>query len=665
MTGAAEAPPQQQSWLESDSLTDNARAAIQQESASIRDQDKISTDDTLTQPRTGSLRSKSGTATLVASRLLALVFLGWAAFYLLTTLCAIANFAWRQPMFDQWLQYKVLLTVPFPRNAFQLANGHRPVVPNLIRLAEIHWFDANQLLQIFLGTSFAFLTATITAVTVGRDRELPVLARAAGVLLAMLGVFWLSNARMLLHGNESLHAYLVTLMVVCAGLCTWQARHRNSLRWIGIACVACVVATFSFGPGIASFVAVIVLMLLLRTPARWLLMPAGVLVACLILYVFVLPGDQGVRGMLGLNPLTSAKFAVQWLSSPWVNGWLGLADPPLQEWLPPNVRLHAPGPLLLASANGLTRATGVSWQSLSIVFGVAGVIACLARIAALALRRTALSQIQALAVTLCAFAMATAAVIGVGRLNYLLINPGQVYADRYLLWPCIFWTGLALLLLVDAGRRKNFPVIASGLLFVLALPLLMLPTQRAGAGWGATVYRQAQQAGASARSGVFDAKTFPDDPSANHAEVLEALALLKQGRLAMFAEPGWRLVGTQWKGTFRNSNAFGLTAHLLETFRDSQSGLKAAHFEGAVSFGIAPLRKQGRLVVLDETNTIVGLVEFSYIGPGAEPLRMDLPRKRAFDGYIRNYDASKIYRLAVIDTVDGTATVLATFAPAP
>ena len=612
-----------------------------------------------------SLVTITRTASTIASRTLALAFLVWAAFYLFTAVCAIANFGWRQPMFDQWQMYKTFLTLPFPRNVFQSANGHRPIVPNLIRLAEIHWFAANQLLQISIGTICAVLTTGITAVVVWRDRALPVVARAAGVLLAMLGVFWLANARMLLHGNESLHAYLVTLMVVCAGLCTWQAHHKNSARWLGLACIACVVATFSFGPGIASFAAVIVLMPLLRMPGRWLLIPAGILATCLILYVFVLPDDQGVRNMLDLQPLASARTAAQWLSSPWANAWLGLADPPLQQWLPTSMQQIELGRLLSASANGLERATGIAWPSFSIFFGAAGIVVFLARIATLYLRHTSLTQTQTLAISLCVFALATAVVIGIGRLDYLQEHPTQVYADRYLLWPCLFWSGLALLLLVDASQLKNRFVAMTGLIFMIALPVIMLPTQRVWAGWGAAVYQQAQQIAASARSGVFDADLFADDPEVSHADKLQALSLLKQNHLAMFADPSWRLVGTQSKEAFRRSNAFGLTAHLLNTFRDIQTGLPAARFEGVVSYGIATLQRRGQLAVLDGDNTVVGVAEFSFINSSARSLRIDVPRKRGFDGYIRNYDAGKTYRLALLDATSGSATLLTTLATTP
>jgi len=140
--------------------------------------------------------------------IVAAFFLAAGFYFAATTLCAIINFAWRQPMFDQYRSYATFLSLPFPQNILQSDNGHHPVIPNLFRLAEIHWFATNQLLQISVGTCCAFLSATIISVSVWRTRNLPLVARAAGVMLAVLGLLWLANARMLLHGNESLDVYL-------------------------------------------------------------------------------------------------------------------------------------------------------------------------------------------------------------------------------------------------------------------------------------------------------------------------------------------------------------------------------------------------------------------------------------------------------------------------
>ena len=86
----------------------------------------------------------------------------------LTTLCAIVNFGFRQPMWDQWREYETFLGLPFPQNVIQLANGHRPILPNLVRVAEIHWFAANQLLQLSVGAACAF-EASYAATIDGRS----------------------------------------------------------------------------------------------------------------------------------------------------------------------------------------------------------------------------------------------------------------------------------------------------------------------------------------------------------------------------------------------------------------------------------------------------------------------------------------------------------------
>ncbi len=152
-----------------------------------------------------------------------------AAIYLLTSLATIWNFAWPQPAFDQWRLYAIYLTQPFPQNVLQLENGHRPIIPALLRVAEIESLHANQYLQIVLGVGCALIAAGLLAWLVWRERGLPLPLRAAGVMLATVAVLWLGNARMPLHCNELVHAYLLTLSVVLGTLCMWRARQTDQL----------------------------------------------------------------------------------------------------------------------------------------------------------------------------------------------------------------------------------------------------------------------------------------------------------------------------------------------------------------------------------------------------------------------------------------------------
>lgn len=148
-------------------------------------------------------------------------FLLFALYYALTALTRIYGFAWPQPTMDQFRLYAWYLELPLPDSILQRENGHRPVIPGLIRVLEIHTLAANQNLQIAFGAFCAAATAGLMAGVAWRERSLTLPMRAAAFALAIIAVFWMANARMLLHGNELVHAYLLTLNVVPGALAVW------------------------------------------------------------------------------------------------------------------------------------------------------------------------------------------------------------------------------------------------------------------------------------------------------------------------------------------------------------------------------------------------------------------------------------------------------------
>ncbi|TLY52776.1 MAG: hypothetical protein E6K53_03060 [Gammaproteobacteria bacterium] len=470
---------------------------------------------------------------------------------------------------------------------------------------------------------------------------------------------------MLFHSYESVHVYLLTLSVAIAGLCTFEAARRHSILWLAYACVACTVAMFCFGSGVATFPAVMILAFALRLPWRWFALPLCTLAFCLFLYLYALPGDQGVRAMLALRPIDSAFVAVDWLSSPWVRGWLGFADPPLDPSTISGLPYQHFGAQLQASANWMERVSGASWPVLARALGFIGVCAFLIGFARLAFRRHAqLTRLQALASMLCLFALATATVISIGRLDYFNTYPDQVYADRYLVWPSLFWTGLVMLLLSQTHSSLERKLAGACLCACMLLPVALLPTQEASAVWGSIVYRNAQQISAASRTGVFDPAIFPDGDDARREDVLRTLALLKQQRMAMFANPSFEQIGHVWAGSLVRSDRFTVDAHLHDLFDDAQTGTRAAHFEGIVATGAGQIQHSGELAVFDSDNRIVGLSEFSYISPPAA-LIMRTPRKRGFDGYIRDYRPDARYRLVLLPRSGTQAIELCDVGPVP
>lgn len=584
-----------------------------------------------------------------------------AAVYLLTSLAAAWNFAWPQPAFDQWRLYAIYLTQPFPQSVLQLENGHRPIIPALLRVAEIEWLHANQHLQIAFGVGCALLTAGLLAWMAWRERGLPLPLRAAGVMLATVAVLWLGNARMLLHGNELVHAYLLTLSVVLGTLCMWRARQTDRLRWVILGAVCCTVATFCFGPGIATFPALAVLALALRLRARSFLVLGVGLLGCLLLYVFVLPGNGSVREMLEFRLLDSLTTTARWLASPWVNAWLGFADPPLLPWMKES--RHLPVRILALSANGLN-SLGLHWRSgMSAAIGFGGLAALGAYTLGRLRRWREPQRSEVVAFGVCLFAAATGVIIGIGRLHYFDQFPGQIFADRYLVWPCLFWFGLAMLGIHAVARRlppRRVPALVTMLLLV---PVMLLVTQGANSAWGAAVYRLNQRSAAAARSDVIDNEVFPDGADADRATVLDVLTLMRERKLAMFAEPGSEWLG-QMLPTPPQANPV-VQVQMLGTsaVADARNGEASAHFEGWVVQGIAALPRAGTLAVLDDHDLVRGFAEFSFIRPDAESLRLDLPSKRGFDGYIRHYGPSERYRLVHVSPAADRAILLGVIPP--
>jgi hypothetical protein len=372
----------------------------------------------------GALRTRLAVAALAA---LASAFVGYG-------LWAIASLGLTELYADQWRQYLPYLELSFPASAFAADNGHRAVVPSLIRLLENAWLDGNQLLQLASGAAFALAAWLVLAGVALRERGLSLPARWLVLALAAIALFWLGNARMLLHGNESTQVYLIIACQV--GAAALLTRAHAGTGAVLSACLLALVATFSFGPGLAVFPAAAIVLVLQR---RWRL--AAVVLAAtaatLLLYL-LLPGGDGVRNSLQIRPLANLHAAATWLTSMWVTLLEPLVDvgagnalpfglyqptrPIAQAWLAafgdPQLQ-HAPFAVL-----GWLGLAGLVWHSWR----------------AWALPSTPRLALVGLG---CAwFALGVAGIVALGRLDYFAAHPGQIFANRYVPWSCLFWFGL-------------------------------------------------------------------------------------------------------------------------------------------------------------------------------------------------------------------------------
>lgn len=265
----------------------------------------------------------------MASWLISLALLAAGAVFLLSGLAAFANFAWPQPMFKPGTRMYPDLFRPFPENVLQALNGHRPILPNLIRVGEMAWLGGDQGLQKAIS-----VTCPNLAGLPGFSHRLAqsgTLAPAAGRMHGRR-----SRQRVLDGQRAHVHARQRRLACLSAGnaaavRCCCGPPRQPHLRHVmdgrshNLRSVS--------GSGIAAFPALILLAWISRVSMQEQAILVGGLLLALILYLGILPGDNEVRSVLSLQPLESMRLAARWLASPLVQAWMGFADPAFHGWM--------------------------------------------------------------------------------------------------------------------------------------------------------------------------------------------------------------------------------------------------------------------------------------------------------------------------------------------
>jgi len=431
--------------------------------------------------------------------------------------CAMLTLAPRVPYADQWRHYAHLLTLPFPANVFEFDNGHAEILPNLLRLLDLFSFGGHETLQILCAAALA-MSATALFMRASRDPGTAPALRAAQLLVIALGVFWLGNLRALTQPGDGVHVYLV-LTCLGAALClTLDVSERDYAKAL-LASAFCVVASFSFGSGIATFVAVLAVLFVQRGPSRVWLIPAAALLAAGIAYAALAGPHGGDQHAI----LPAALTSVRVLGTPFVYVAWPLLDPAAAAAVP-------------APLDGLSIGIASAWTARfgairSAAFpqaavGVAGIIWLLMIL--IRLWRTGhASRATRVGVGLASFGTAAAVLIALARQDYFAIHADQISAPRYVPWSSLFWAGLLLAQLGQPGSRR--------LLFVALLPLLLLPSELGMALLARHVREVAEDTALYAAVGV-----LPESASLGETaveDVRAALPALRGARTAMYAWP--------------------------------------------------------------------------------------------------------------------------------
>jgi len=539
----------------------------------------------------------------------------WAAAgaYALAGLAAMWLVAPRVPYADQWRIYRTLIERPFPAGVVAVDNGHREVLPNLVRLAELDWMHADQRLQIAVAMLCALMAFAGLAIAAARASS-SAAVRAGAALAAALGVFWLGNERALAHANEAVHAYPVLACLVGALLLAARpAPVSQPTRMWGAAALA-IAGTFSFGSGIAIFPATMLVLLLRGAPVRAWLPVACALLLALALYLW--GAFDATVAATRIDPLGNAALVLRWLAAPLVHAVWPLLDPQLAERLREGTLQQ-----LVAAVAGAAAAFGDLRHAggPQAVVGLGGVVGfvVLCRRALRAAPNAAVAQHVALGVA--GFSLAVGAVIALSRAAYFELHPLELQAPRYLVWSSLFWSGMLMACVLRAATPRRAAIVA------LAAAVLIAPSEWWMGKRALHMRAVADDVALGATVGVLARDTETGETVLD--ELSAALPLLARRHAAMYAWPeaGW-IGRTAAPGSVRLLASEGLGARAVDNTLGGDGMLLDARVPDAT---------RSRLLVLDADAKVVGIVQRSGIRSGAD-----------YRGWVRGSHAAAALRVA-------------------
>lgn len=363
------------------------------------------------------------------------------------------------PYADSWRFLTHFLETPFPANVIGADNGHREVLPNAIRVAELHWLDANQWLQVLLGLYMAVLvTVGLLRATRTGDKDL----QAASAATIAIGIFWLGNSRKIAHGSESIHLFMVLLCLVLGvrRLLTDDPNRTWHAGALGL------LATVSFGSGAASFAAFFAVMWLRRDPWQQHL---RVLAFAAVGALLMLLGTTASGSNEEPTFLTHVDHLLRWLGAPFAWVLSPALDPAHAQRLPLAPLRAVLEPVATLAQDSFGPARMHRWPGA--LFGGLAVLWLIKVTLRARLRRDS-DAVRLFAIGLAWFGLAVGLLVVLARSSYFVTKPDQIVAQRYLPWSMVMWCGLLLTFVHrEAGATRH------KLLAVLFVALAFAPSQ--------------------------------------------------------------------------------------------------------------------------------------------------------------------------------------------
>lgn len=560
--------------------------------------------------------------------------MGWTSLWVIASLLTVHRVAWTTIAADQWRVYHWFLEQGFPLVMLDLQNGHRLVFPGFFFLADLFFFGARNHLLNVVGPAFCAMTAALLTLSVWQDRELSRAARVVIGCCPWLGLFWLGNVRVLGHGNESVHAYLVTSMLALSVYAfhrlTRTERESRGL-WLLTACLACFVATFSFGTGLATWCALIVLALMCRRfRGAAVAFVASLLLIC-ALYFVVLPGGSQSYGYMSFEPVSWLLNISTWLGSPLFHTLVG--------W-------------------GVTQARSLSLAFLAGALGFVFVVAVVARYLWRdpPCRRPA----ELVGIALGSFGLVAALIVNLARVTYYADLPEQIVAPRYLVWTTLFWTGISILIASwILRRRQDRPTLAAVSLSILVLPMILsLPAQRQLVNQHGVRRSRIEGVALGIALGVWDEPAILRFLAPAPYMVRDFGAWLNERQSGMYGELLPQRIGEAFADHYRNSPR-GPRGRITVLRPLAEGGSTS----GAQFRGTTEEESLDHVVVVDDQGSIRGFGLELRSPAGADTSENKESKDRThFSGYVADYSEGKAYEFfAVLD--EGVSAVPLRLAP--
>lgn len=436
----------------------------------------------------------------------------------------------RVPYADQWVFYWNLIERNVAESVFGPVNGHREVLPGLVKLAELHWMQANQNLQILVGMLCALAAASVLIAGIWRE-PLNRTMRYAAIFAVMLGIFWLGNERVLAHSNEAVHAYPIILFLALglSLLARTEPRHEQSCAWIAAACA--LAATFSFGSGAAVLPALLLVLLLRRAAWRSWIPVLVALFVCPALYV--LGQVDATSAVMRINIGEQIILLLHWLSAPLMYVFWPLLDVQIAERLPSGLLRDGAGLVagIWTAVFGNIRET---WLP-QVIVGLAGFSAFAWMSWQVFRESDAKATAQRIALGIAGFGLGVGALIALSRLEYFEQLPGQIQATRYVVWSSLFWSGLLLCGLLRLRSPRRAAVLA------LLVAVMVAPSQIWMGQLALSMRTAAEQVALGGLVGVLDR----DEPQGETvvSDMQKVLPLLAREEVTMYAWPESRWLG--------------------------------------------------------------------------------------------------------------------------